>query len=308
MDKKEYNKIAEEVVKRYRENILPRIRKLEAERITSRKTANKITILTILITLVFIVINVHLSVFALLIGLSIKYAVCKKFELKVKEKIMPYLCQCFGNLKWSQGVYYSMTSDGIEGEKLLKNSCLFDTNASSKFRYDDIFVGEFRDLNFKIIELSSTIGAGKNRRVAFSGVVVIIETNKTIKGNTVIRPDSFLHLGLNCNLKHTVLEDVEFEKKYDVYTDDEVEARYVITTAFMERLNNIQMSFSVDKISCAFFEKYLLIGLYTKKDTFKFAKLNKSLTDYTEFSRLFKEIMSIYEMIDYFKLAEKTKL
>ena len=41
MDKKEYNKIAEEVVKRYRENILPRIQKLEAERITSRKTANR---------------------------------------------------------------------------------------------------------------------------------------------------------------------------------------------------------------------------------------------------------------------------
>ncbi len=309
MNKQEYNKIAKEVVKRYRENILPKFKFYEAKRIKNFKISLIILVTIIVLSLFAFYVTSEAAVFYIFFivffGFLILYGISKKFENEVKKSIMPYLCECFCDLQWDDRILLKCYPDI---EKFIIESNLFIASPNPRFYYDDVFSGKFRDLNFKIMEFNCIVGYGRKKYSSWAGVCIVIETNKTTKGNTIIRQDSLLHVSPVSKLKHTVLEDVEFEKKYDVYTDDEVEARYVITTAFMERLNNIQMSFSVDKISCAFFEKYLLIGLYTKKDTFKFAKLNKSLTDYTEFSRLFKEIMSIYEMIDYFKLAEKTKL
>ena len=36
------------------------------------------------------------------------------------------------------------------------------------------------------------------------------------------------------------LEDIYFNKQFNVYSDDEVETRYLLTTAFMERLSNLK--------------------------------------------------------------------
>jgi len=47
-------------------------------------------------------------------------------------------------------------------------------------------------------------------------VIIILDLNKTNKFHTLITQDKFFHNSPIKNLFHTELEDVEFEKKFDV--------------------------------------------------------------------------------------------
>ena len=102
-------------------------------------------------------------------------------------------------------------------------------------------------------------------------------------------------------LKHTTLEDVVFEKKFDVFTDDEVEARYLLTTTFMERLTNIKTAFNAKNISCAFYQDKL-------RDLFSVASLFKPVNDEKQFFTMFEEINSLLYLIEHFKLDRKIGL
>ncbi len=351
MDKQEYNKIGREVVKKYKEDILPKCARFEEERIKIKNNSNLIIIASVVILIVVCIvargIPINIIIFIMAIAIVINVILAKNFENKVKASVMQYFCGCFGNFRWVN----KNEIFGCINENILKGSNLFKVGNYTVNQYDDVFLGEFHDVPFSIIEMESYIpkrtsteingvnitgivdlvtnfsSVGnitspassssysssrrrkhRSREVNFKGVVIQIKINKDFSGNTVIRPDSLMHFSPDSKLKHTTLEDVQFERKFDVFTTDEVEARYLITTAFMDRLNNLKMAFNIDKISCAFYNQNLLIGLHTNKDLFKFASIGKSLYDYSEFSKLFKEIMSIYEMIDYFKFGEKTKI
>ena len=98
----------------------------------------------------------------------------------------------------------------------------------------------------------------------FSGNT-IIETKRALKRSCIAGLLSYDDSNKNGALSLTKLEDIEFNDKYDIYTDDEVEARYLITPSFMQRLKNMKIAFKTDKIKCSFYNGYLLIGLFTKK-------------------------------------------
>lgn len=76
----------------------------------------------------------------------------------------------------------------------------------------------------------------------------------------------------------------------------------------MERLNNMKLAFQADKVSCAFYQNQLLIGLHTKKDLFSLCSLFKPVDDANQYYQMFEEILSIIKLIDYFKLNQKTGL
>lgn len=103
------------------------------------------------------------------------------------------------------------------------------------------------------------------------------------------------------------LEDVKFDKLFNVFSDDEIEARYLITTAFMERLLNLKTTFKSKNIKCAFTNNQVFFALSTKKNLFEFGNLFKPLNN-IENTEFFREFFSILDLIEYFKLNEKTGL
>ena len=308
---KTYKQMREEFYAKYRNNIVPAIAGFEKERkiklALALCTCGALLILG-LVVLYLILISDHSSrsdvdsvgiMFAGAFGVYFLFK--KSFENKIKERIMPVVCSCFENLKWLT----PKEKENVNGSLLLA-SHLIDSYSSESF--DDIFEGKHNGVGYTIVECKFTVGSGKNRRIVFKGAVVILDMNKNFTGNTVIRPDSFIHASPAENLRHTTLEDVVFESRFDVYTDDEVEARYLITTSFMERLNNMQVAFSADKVSCAFYEKYLIIGLHTNKDLFSICSLFKPVDDSKQYFTMFEEILSIVNLIEHFKLAQKLGL
>ena len=109
-------------------------------------------------------------------------------------------------------------------------------------------------------------------------------------------------------LDRVTLEDTKFNERFDVYSSDQVEARYLVTPSFMERLNKIQTAFGTRKVKCSFFDNKFMIAISTKKDLFEIGKINNSLKDSNNIEAFHNEMTSIYDMIDYFKLDEKTGL
>lgn len=107
--------------------------------------------------------------------------------------------------------------------------------------------------------------------------------------------------------KQINLEDTKFSKRFRVYSNDEVEARYLITPSFMERFLNLTTSFGSKKAKCAFYDNKVIFAISTRKNLFEFGSLFKPLDNPKDIG-FFNEIFSILDMIDYFKLDEKTGL
>lgn len=119
----------------------------------------------------------------------------------------------------------------------------------------------------------------------------------------------FLDYGQNKEkLKEILLEDPIFNKKYNVYSSDEVESRYLVTSAFMERFNNVKTAFGARKIKCAFYNQDIMFVISTNKNLFELGDLFHPLENPKKIMNFFEEIISILTLIDYFKLDEHTKI
>lgn len=312
MVEKSYSEMRREFYKKYQEIIVPAVKKFEKE----RKIRLIIAIICSSIFSMLGVISLVLPfwctnpdsdiwevaikgfIFLIVIAWGVLYSIKKSFESKIKEKIMPIVCSCFGNLKWSD-VFY-------EYSEVFKESGVVPFFTSEY--YDDIFYGKHNDVKIEIVESEFEVGSGKNRRTVFKGVVIKLDMNKSFNSHTVITPNKLFHNSPLPDLKHTTLEDVEFEKKFDVFTNDEVDARYLITPSFMQRLKSMKTAFKADKVQCAFYGNLLLVALSTKKDLFSVCSLVKPIDDSKQYFQMYEEIVSIIKLIDHFKLNQKIGL
>lgn len=308
---KSYSQMRKEFYTSYKEEIAPFVKKFDGER--KKKLVFAIigsTFFCILgiVSLLALFINgagnhdsgssLKSAVFMFGLGWFTWFSIKKSFENSIKEQIMPKLCKCYGKMKWSEGSY--------QKGRVFEKSCVIPQYTSDE--YDDIFTGIHKDVAFEIVESEYIRGSGKNQRTVFKGVIVKLAMNKNFISHTVIKPDSLRHVSPAKDLRHTVLEDVEFEKKFDVFTNDEVDARYLITPSFMERLNNMKTAFKANSVSCAFYGDLLLVALSTNKDLFSICSLVKPVDDEQQYFQMYEEIVSIIKLIDHFKLDQKIGL
>lgn len=109
-------------------------------------------------------------------------------------------------------------------------------------------------------------------------------------------------------LKTAQLESGAFDKMFDVHTEDDVEGRYLITPSFMERMANFKTSFGTKHLKCAFFRNKVLFAIETNKDLFEVCDLYKPVGDKKLIAQFYDEITSIQNIVEYFKLNERTGL
>ncbi len=103
------------------------------------------------------------------------------------------------------------------------------------------------------------------------------------------------------------LEDVNFNKMYTVFSTDQVEARYLLTTGFMERFQNIKTAFDAKYIRAEFKDGELIILIGVNKDMFAMGNMTKETT-YRTFFELFEEIYSVLSLVEHLKLNQNIGL
>jgi hypothetical protein len=147
-----------------------------------------------------------------------------------KARVLPHLAARFGDLTYRHG-----SAHDVHKLQTYRIFAQFD-NVDA----DDEIVGTYRGLSIRIVELRLHAGSGDDRKNVFDGLLVDLTLPRRLTGTTAIVADRGLWRNLEARwradrLQHVRLEDPTFEARYEVYSTDQIEARALLTPAFMQR-------------------------------------------------------------------------
>lgn len=235
------------------------------------------------------------------------------FASKTKNMTMEKILAFFGNFRYYEG-RCTKTCD-VEKCKLFG---FFD-----KQHGDDFFCGVYKDVQIQVSEewLTRRVRTknGSHDATVFDGIIIILEMNKNFSGQTIVRKDwglfNFLMRAPCCKVQQqeikmtkVKLEDYVFEKQFEVFSTDQIEARYLLTTAFMERVLEVKRRFHGKKIQLSFFDNKLLLAVDTSKDMFETTSLFCTTARYGRMREVVGQFYSIFSIVDLLKLNQKTGL
>lgn len=219
------------------------------------------------------------------------------YKKAIKELIYDDIFRFFGD-----GFQFSPES-GISMERLKPSGIIPSHN---RYRKEDHTQGTYHEVGLELSEARLVRGSGKNKRTVFRGVFILLEMNKDFEGHTIVMKDQ----GVIGNWvrdkfdkkERVTLEDPVFEDKFEVYSTDQVEARYLLTTSFMERLLQLAALFGDARLQCAFYENKLLIMLPQRKNLFEPGNIFRPALHVDDIHRLLQEFHLIFSIIDVLKL------
>lgn len=309
----------------YQEFIRPQVDGFEEKRVKALKTFRKRLLISLPIALLSLFACLFSLYFLIIpLGLAIwTFAPIYDYKLSVKEKVFPHVFRFFG----ADFEYYPQ---GLMNISELRASGLIPNYDNA--RTEDYIKGTYHGVGLELTEaqLIDERSTGKNRRqvTVFRGIFIRLTMNKNFNGKTVIRRDGGflgnLLKGAFSKLETVRLEDPVFEKAFEVYSDDQVEARYLLTTSFMERLlklgaiiedpktplDNVTslLKLSKSKIQASFYDNQLLLMIPSKKNRFETASILQPATFKEDINAILKEMEQIFQIIDTLKLEERTGL
>jgi len=145
----------------------------------------------------------------------------------------------------------------------------------------------------------------------FKGVMIELDMPKSFSGHTFIYENALSAQALRNKNKigyeKIHLEDVIFSKAYSIYSTNQIEARYILTPVFMERLKNIAFAFEARYLRMSFQNNKLVLLASTDKDLFLMGNAFKDSNKQT-FDTLFDEVCSVLNLVDELKLRKLEKL
>ena len=95
-----------------------------------------------------------------------------------------------------------------------------------------------------------------------------------------------------------VLEGLSFMRNWRILTDNQIEARYILTPLFMEKMLEIKRLFHGKHIDFSFFNNKLLIAVHTRKNMFETTSLFVPALSYHKVRDVVSQLHSIFAIID----------
>ena len=268
------------------------------------------------------------------------------YSVALKSRLMPLIIDCLGCIKYEQEGKPNLITKKDLLEHTYIDDRIFYCNDILEKHSKDIFKGCRNGVKFEIFEHygnSTYIGLELNKKLK---TPVIIKNKRTSVnrllniemlniGSNIIPIALLLIAGICFPTKFTIsislivvgcfiwklwtnlvvkkqktlgLEDLNFNNKFSIYSDDEVEARYFATIAFIDRLMNLKLAFNATDIICSGFGNKLIFIIYTRENLFELGSLYKRVNTTKYIDEVFRQILSIMLIVDHFKLDEKTGL
>ena len=154
----------------------------------------------------------------------------REYRRLYKDRILPQLASRFGDLTYKHASYADVHR--LQAQQLLPN---YDSAEA-----DDAITGTHRGLSLEIVEAKLQRRSGDNSQVVFDGLLIGLTLPRSLTGTTVVLTDEGVFGNLKTRwrsgaMEPVRLEDPHFERRYEVYSTDQIEARALLTPAFMER-------------------------------------------------------------------------
>lgn len=176
------------------------------------------------------------------------------------------------------------------------------TRNYTRSNFEDMMSGEAHGAGFQFYEahLEKKEGSGKNRKwvTKFRGQLLALQFDQDFLGKTVVLRDSgIFNRKKRGDMKRVGLVDPVFEKIFEAYGTDQVEARYLLTPTFMQRLVDLENSVDGKNIRFAFIGGQLLIAIETA-NRYEPGSMFKPLIETARTQNILNEIGAIYDVID----------
>lgn len=226
-----------------------------------------------------------------------------RYKSSVKAKILPEIFSFLGDFEYSE--------DSKLSASCLKSSEIIPDYSSEKS--EDYVKGVYDGVGIELYESKlikvHTDSKGKRREsTVFGGVFILLEMNKVFKGKTFVKRDlGIFNFAVNAFSKYenVKLEDPIFENKYEVYSTDQIEARFLLTTAFMERFLKLSSLIKSSSIQASFYDNRLLLMVSSSSNRFEASSAFTPATFLGDAKSLLQEMNEIFEIIEELKLNMK---
>lgn len=232
----------------------------------------------------------------------------KEYVRHFKATVVPAL---LGTI--DPGLHYDPAS-GIPSSTFVGTE-LFETRPD-RYRTEDLIHGSYGKTFLQLAEVDAeerrtrTDSDGNTETyyvTIFDGLLLIADFHKHFHGRTFVFPDkaekSFGNIGRFFQKmggrKHTNLirlEDQEFEHAFAVYSTDEVEARYILSTSLMRRLLDMRSRFGAE-VRIGFKESCLLLSV-PHSHPFLEPKTSLPATDTGQVERMLHELRYFLDTIE----------
>ncbi len=184
-------------------------------------------------------------------------------------------------------------NDGIAREVLKRTEMVY---TGDRFSSNDYISGEYKGVKFAQSDVhieeehTSTDSKGHTHtyyETIFQGRWMIFEFNKRFKENMSIAQKGFScartpSLWGDNKYEKIKLEDVDFNKRFNVRAQNGLEAFYILTPGFMERIKRVDDR-TEGKLMFCFINNSLHVGIDSREDSFEHGMLKK--IDEAEISR-----------------------
>lgn len=206
----------------------------------------------------------------LLIGMKSKFI--ERFKNEIIKEIVTFLDP---NLSYYPNKYISLSE--------FSSSRLFKWEAE-KYSGDDYISGKIGTTEIRFSEIHAfyrvkkSNGDKDNFEKLFGGMFIIADFNKNFRGRTYVLPDLWerkigkLAQFFQSADKHygqlVKLEDPEFEKVFKVYSSDQIEGRYILSTSLMKRILDFRNKTGIE-VLMSFSNSNLFIALPMKRKLFE---------------------------------------
>ena len=187
-------------------------------------------------------------------------------------------------------------------EHVFRQSGLLKLPSLDYYNGEDWFAGQIGETGLMMSKICAAVKYdnqyysenidGKSYKVLFKGIFMVADFHKHFKGQT------FLYTGkpkANKHLQKVVMENVEFEKQFTVYSTDEVEARYLLSPNMQERIIALKRKFHqpihlsfIDSCLCILIEKASIIDVDVKD----------SLLKVTTFQKYYDKMQFLFSIIE----------
>ena len=164
-----------------------------------------------------------------------------KFNREFKKIfVLNSINKVFGNITYNPD--RGFTEEFIEKNNILYTGDAFDSNdyieatyKNIKFVQSDIHISEKRE------EKDSDGNTDVKWVTIFRGRLMIFDFNKPFKANLQVVSPNLCYMTLTRRTKYNkvTMEDPEFNKRFNVFAENEHEAFYILTPHFMERIKEI---------------------------------------------------------------------
>lgn len=222
------------------------------------------------------------------------------YKQEVKSKFLPVICRFFGNMNYAIG-----------GVSKIESKYRRDIFPTFTFAHcEDFIQGEYKGVVLNLHETTLKKQGRKKSRTVFRGLVLELDLNSNFTGRTLLLKDAgdlgnFLTGDDFNGLKRVHLEDPEFEAQFQVFGSDQVEARYVLTTVFMQHLLDLARLRSLDEypdVQCVLEGNKLIIVIPSWKNLFEPRGLEESALDLDDIHTFLAQMKNIFNLVDVLKL------